>query len=204
MKRFAIPVLLLAAILACERTNPDELFASAETGLTLAFENPSLPQPRRSQERLQVRIAKVEQENQKLLVTKTFTTFEGQMDVLFAYENGGVSLMRDAKNAALVVLPPHFPNVRAWEERGRRYHVEGRAAMPETGLRLPETMNRVGVWVGSESVDGKGPSRRSFFLPKLGEVETQEFQAGRWVVVNRLFSYGFADLPLPTSRQNKN
>ena len=67
--------------------------------------------------------------------------------------------------------------------------------MPETGLRLPDTMNRVGVWVVSESLDGKGPRRRSFFLPRLGEIETQEFQAGKWVTVNRLFSYGFEDLP---------
>lgn len=162
----------------------------------MAYGNPSLPESRRDQERLQVRIAKVEQEDKKLLVTKTFTTLEGQMDVLFAYENGGVSLMRDPKTTALVVLPPHFPNVRAWEERGRRYRVQGRAAMPETGLRLPDTMNRVGVWVVSESLDGKGPRRRSFFLPRLGEIETQEFQAGKWVTVNRLFSFGFEDLPI--------
>lgn len=204
MRQFAISVLLLASGLACERTDPNELFASAEVGLTLAYENPSLPQPRRVQERLQVRIAKVEQENTKLLVTKTFTTLEGQMDVLFAYENGGVSLMRDAKTTAMVLLPPHFPNVRGWEERGRRFRVEGRAAMPETGLRLPDTMNRTGVWVVSETLDGSGPRRRSFFLPRLGETESQEFRDGKWVVVNRLFSYGFADLPLPTSRQNKN
>ncbi len=196
MRRLAIFAVLLASSLACERTDPNELFAPAEAGLTMAYGNPSLPESRRDQERLQVRIAKVEQEDKKLLVTKTFTTLEGQMDVLFAYENGGVSLMRDPKTTALVVLPPHFPNVRAWEERGRRYRVQGRAAMPETGLRLPDTMNRVGVWVVSESLDGKGPRRRSFFLPRLGEIETQEFQAGKWVTVNRLFSFGFEDLPI--------
>ena len=196
MRRLAIFAVLLASSLACERTDPNELFAPTEAGLTMAYGNPSLPESRRDQERLQVRIAKVEQEDKKLLVTKTFTTLEGQMDVLFAYENGGVSLMRDPKTTALVVLPPHFPNVRAWEERGRHYRVQGRAAMPETGLRLPDTMNRVGVWVVSESLDGKGPRRRSFFLPRLGEIETQEFQAGKWVTVNRLFSYGFEDLPI--------
>jgi len=204
VKQLTLSVLLLASSLACERIDPNELFASAEAGLTLAYENPSLPQPRRAQERLQVRIAKVEQENIKLLVTKTFTTFEGQMDVLFAYENGGVSSMRDAKTTASVLLPPHFPNVRGWEERGRRYRVEGRAAMPETGLRLPDGMNRMGVWVVSETVDGSGPRRRSFYLPRLGEIETQEFQAGSWIPVNRLFSYGFADIPIIPSRKNKN
>jgi hypothetical protein len=186
---------LLAATLACERTAPNELFAPTKTGLTLAFEDPSLPEPRRTQERLQVRIAKVEQEDKKMLVTKTFSSLKGQMDVLFAYENGGVTLMRDKITAALVVLPPQFPNVQAWEERGQRYRVEGRAALPETGFKLPDTMNHVGVWVVSESLDGKGPKRRSFFLPQLGEIETQEFQEGKWVSINRLFSYGFQDLP---------
>jgi len=186
---------LLASSLACERTDPHELFAPVEAGLITAYENPSLPEPRRIQERLQVHISRVEQEGKTLLVTKTFTTFQGQMEVLFAYENGGVRLMRDPKTAVLVVLPPNFPHVRPWEERGRRYSVEGRAAMPETGPRLPDTMNRVGVWVASESLDGKGPRRRSFFLPRLGEIETQEFQDGKWIAVNRLFSFGFEDLP---------
>ncbi len=195
MRRLTLVSLLLASGLACERTDPNQLFAPAEVGLTLAYENPSLPAPERAQERLQVRIARVEQADKKLMVTKTFATLQGQMDVLFAYEDGGVSLMRDPKTPALVVLPPRFPNVRPWEERGRRYQVAGRAAMPETGLRLPETMDRTGVWVDSESIDGKGPKLRSFFLPRLGEVETQEFHDGKWVAVNRLFSYGFEDLP---------
>lgn len=195
MKRLAALAALLAMGLACERSAPNEIFAPTEAGLTLAYEDPSLPAPQRAQERLQIRIAKVEQDGNKLLVTKTFTTLTGQMDVLFAYEDGGVSLMRDPRTAAFIVLPRHFPDVRSWVDRGRRYRVEGRAAMPELGLRLPDTMSRIGVWVVSESVDGKGPARRSFFLPKLGEIETQELQGGRWVLVNRLFSYGFEDLP---------
>lgn len=201
MKRIGISAAMLVLSLACERTDPNQLFAPAETGLTLAYENPSLPEPRRTQERIQVRIAKIELDGNKWLVTKTFTTFGGQMEVLFAYENGGVSLMRDSNTTALAVLPAHFPNVKAWEDRGRRYRVEGRAAMPETGLKLPDTTRRIGVWVASESVDGKGPKRRSFFLPRLGEIETQEFQEGAWVAVNRLFSYGFSDLPF--TKQNR-
>lgn len=196
MKRIGIATALLASSLACERTTPNEIFAPFEAGLTLAYENPSLPDLRRTQERLQVRIAKVEKVENKFLVTKTFTTFEGQLEALFAYENGGVSLMRDPKTPVMVVLPPHFPDVKAWEDRSRRYHVEGRAAMPETGLRLPDTTHRMGVWVASETLDGKGPKRRSFFMPRLGEVETHEFQGGTWVTVNRLFSYGFSDLPI--------
>ena len=197
MKSIGIVAAMWACGLACERTDPDQLFAPMEAGLTLAYENPNLSEPRRTQERLQVRISKVEQVGGKWLVTKTFTTFEGQMDALFAYENGGVSLMKDPKTAAAVVLPSHFPNVKPWEERGRRYAVESRAAMPETGLRLPGTTPRLGVWVASESVDGKGPKRRSFYLPRLGEIESQEFQEGKWVTVNRLISYGFTDLPFP-------
>ncbi len=210
MRRFGIfalvpvLVLVLASGLACERTDSDQLFAPVEAGLTLAYENPSLPQPRRTQERMQVRIAKVQQDGNKLMVTKTFTTFEGQMEALFAYENGGVYLIREPKAAPLVVLPARFPSVKAWEDRGRRNQVEGRAAIPETGLRLPDTMNRMGVWVSSETLDGKGPKLRTFFLPQLGEIETQEFRGGTWVVVNRLFSYGFSDPPVSTSRQNQN
>lgn len=192
--------MLLVCSLACEPTDPNQLFAPMEAGLTLAYENPSLPQPRRTQERMQARIAKVEQVDGKWLVTKTFTTFEGQMDVLFSYENGGVSLMKDSKTPAAVLLPAHFPNVKPWEERGRRFRVEGRAAMPETDVNFPGTLRRMGVWVASESVDGKGPKRRTFFLPRLGEIETQEFQEGKWVTVNRLFSYGFSDLPF--TKQN--
>ena len=200
MRQLAFIAALLACGLACEQVNPDELFAPVENGLTLAYENPSLPQPRRNQERMQVRIAKVEREGGKVMVTKTFATFEGQMDVLFTYENGGVSLMRDPKTVASIILPPRFPKVMTWEERGRRYRVEGRAAMPETGIRLPDTMNRVGVWVLSETLDGKGSRRRSFFLPRLGEIETQEFQDGRWLTVNRLSSYGFEDLSINKKR----
>lgn len=195
MKRIGIAAAMLACSLACERTDAEQRFAPMEAGLTLAYENPNLPEPRRSKERMQVRIAKVEQVDGKWLVTKTFTTIEGQLDVLFAYENGGVSLMKDPKTAAAVVLPARFPNVKSWEEHGRRYTVEGRAAMPETGLSLPDTTPRLGVWVASQALDGKGPKRRSFFLPRLGEIETQEFQDGKWVTVNRLFSYGFSDLP---------
>lgn len=195
MKRLGIIAGLLAFGLACEPKDPNQLFAPMEAGLTLAYENPSLPQPQRTQERMQARIAKVEQVDGKWLVTKTFTTFQGQMEVLFAYEDDGVSLMKDPKTPAAMVLPAHFPNVKPWEERGRRFRVEGRAAMPESAVKLPGTLRRIGVWIASESLDGKGPKRRSFFLPRLGEIETQELQAGKWVTVNRLFSYGFSDLP---------
>ncbi len=201
MIRIGIVAAVLAFSLACEQTDPEQLFAPFEAGLTLAYENPSLPQSRRLQERLQVRIAKIEQVDKKWLVTKTFTTFGGQLDVLFAYENGGVSLMKDPKNVALIVLPAHFPSVKTWEDRGWRYRVEGRAVMPDTGLRLPDTTPRLGVWVMSETLDGKGLKRRSFYLPRLGETETQELQGGKWVTVNRLFSYGFEDLPLQKTRE---
>ena len=68
--------------------------------------------------------------------------------------------------------------------------------MPDTGPRLPDTMDRLGVWVNSESVDGRGPKRRTFYLPRLGEVETQELKDEKWISINRMVSYGFVDAPM--------
>ena len=172
------------------------MFAPTEAGLTVAYEDPSLPEDLRSRQRLQVRVASVQDLDKKQLVTKTFTTQQGEMDVLFAYVDGGVAIMKDPTTPALVVLPPGFPNVRPWEERGRRFRVAGRAAMPDTGPRLPDTMDRLGVWVNSESVDGRGPKRRTFYLPRLGEVETQELKDEKWISINRMVSYGFVDAPM--------
>lgn len=194
MKRLLVLALLgLAA--GCERPDPKAIFAPVEAGLTLAYENPALPPEQRFRERLQVRIAKAEEVDRKLFVTKTFTTQQGELEAQFSYLNGGVVLLNGAATPALTVLPQGFPDVRPWEERGRRFRVVGRAAMPETGLSLPDTCDRLGVWVDSEAVDGQGPRRRTFFLPRLGEVETQEFQGGQWVSINRLVSYGFTDAP---------
>ncbi len=189
-------VACLGLALACEKPDPKAMFAPTEAGLTLAYENPSLPAEQRGRERLQVRVAKVEEVDSKLFVTKTFTTQQGELDALFAYVNGGVSLIKGPAVSALTILPQGFPNVRPWEERGRRFRVAGRAAMPELGLIVPDTLDRLGVWVDSVAVvDGQGPRRRTFYLPKLGEIETQEFQDEKWVSVNRLVSYGFTDTP---------
>ncbi len=189
-------VALLSVGLACEKPAPQLIFAPTEVGLTVAYEDPSLPEAQRFRERLQVRVASVKEADQKRWVTKTFTTQQGELDVLFTYFDGGVSAMKDPTTPSLEILPRGFPNVRPWEERGRRFRVTGRAALTESGLRLPDTVDRVGVWVDSESVDGKGPKLRSFYLPRLGEIETQELKDGKWVAINRMVSYGFVDAPM--------
>lgn len=188
---------VLVLSLACDRAEntPKEIFAPAQAGQILAYENPTLPQPQRRAERLQIRITKTELVGASLMVTKTFTTLQGQMEALFSYNNGGVRLMKDPTNPALVMLPPSFPNVRTWTDRNREYRVEGRAMMPEMDLPLPSTLDRLGIWVASESMDGQGPKLRTFYLPNLGEIETQAFQNGKWVSVNRLVEYGFEDAP---------
>lgn len=195
MKRLALCAMGIL-VLACDHPAAQgQIFAPTETGRILAYENPSLPRDERHRERLQVRIAQTERAAGKLLVKKTFTTLQGQMDVLFAYEDGGVTLMKDPHSPVLVVLPKGFPGVRSWEDRGQRFHVEGRAGMPDTGLLLDDTINPVGVWVASEPTEGSGPKRRTFYLENLGEVETQELRDGAWVSINRLVEFGFQDAP---------
>ena len=78
--------------------------------------------------------------------------------------------------------------------RGTKFRVLGRAVADLHGLKLPDTADRVGVWVESESP--QGPRLRTYFLPDIGEVETLVWRQGAWLSANRLVSRGFTDAPV--------
>ena len=71
--------------------------------------------------------------------------------------------------------------------------VIGRAALQNPDLKLPDDYDRIGLWVEMETRDGS--KRRIFFLPGIGEAESQVLKGGQWVAVNRLVSRGFTDAP---------
>lgn len=164
-----------------------------EEGLTLAFEDPSLPQPQRSADRLQVRVAHATlNPGAGAQVQLDLANPRGQMSVLVRYQNGGTALVADDGHVLAQALPAGFPATAAWTDRGTNYRVVGRATWGGAKL-LPDTSDPVGVWV--EARPQSGPRRRSLYLPNLGEVESLEERGGAWVTVNRLVARGFTDIP---------
>lgn len=194
--RGALPLLASAALLfalACQPQGAAPVYAPWEEGLTLAFEDPSLPQPRRSQERLQVRVARSSvRPGAPRLVQLDMTSLRGQLSLTLRQQDGGIALLGEDAHVLAQTLPPGFPETATWADRGTQFRVIGRAAWAGAAL-LPSTAAAVGVWV--EARPPQGPRRRTLYLPNLGEVETQEERDGAWVPVNRLVDRGFVDLP---------
>jgi hypothetical protein len=164
-----------------------------EEGLTLAYEDPSVPQPQRSRERLQVRVAKASfQADGSGTVQLDYASQRGSLRLVLRHHAGGIALLGPDGKVLAQLLPEGFPNTSAWEDRGTAFHVVGRATWDGASI-LPSTSSAVGVWV--EARPTQGPLRRTLYLPSLGEVESQEFRQGTWVAVNRLVARGFTDLP---------
>ncbi len=187
-----VPVVLLLG-LACRPQEAPKVYCPWEEGLTLAFEDPSQPQPQRSANRLQVRVAKAAiTPGPPSLIQVDVASLQGQRSVTLKHRDGGVSLLTDQGQVLSVSLPAGFPATTAWTDRGTAFRVLGRAAWDGAGL-LPATADPVGIWV--EAQPAQGPRRRTLYLPNLGEVEVREERAGTWVTVQRLVSYGFTDLP---------
>lgn len=185
------PPLLLA--LACQPRAAQPIYGAWEEGLTLAFENPSEPQPQRSTDRLQVRVARSSMApGAPRLVQLDLTSLRGQMSVLVRHQDGGIALLGEDGRVVAQPLPPGFPATSAWEDRGIQFRMVGRATWEGASL-LPATSDPVGVWV--ETRPPQGPRRRTLYLPNLGEVESREERGGTWVTVNRLVARGFVDLP---------
>jgi hypothetical protein len=185
------PALLLA--LACQPRAAQPIYGAWEEGLTLAFENPSEPQPQRSTDRLQVRVARSSMApGAPRLVQLDLTSLRGQMSVLVRHQDGGTALLGEDGRVVAQPLPPGFPATSVWEDRGIQFRVLGRATWEGASL-LPATSDPVGVWV--ETRPAQGPRRRTLYLPNLGEVESLEERGGTWVTVNRLVARGFVDLP---------
>ena len=190
-KLLAPAALLLA--LACQPRSSEPLYAAWEEGLTLAFEDPSLAQPQRFSNRLQVRVAKSSlAPGTTQQVQLDLASVWGQASLFLRLQDGGLALVTSDGRTLGQLLPPGFPATPTWTERGIEYRVIGRAAWSGAAL-LPATADPIGVWVEARLPDGA--RRRTLFLPNHGEVEIQELRGAEWITVNRLVSRGFTDLP---------
>ncbi len=193
LRTLLVPAALLATLACQPRSAAPVIYGPWEEGLTLAYEDPSRPQPRRSEDRLQVRVARsVLGPGAPGLVQLDLTTVHGQLSLRVQHSRGGLTLVGDDGRPLSQLLPPGFPTASAWTDRGIEFHVLGRATWEGAAL-LPATSDPVGVWV--EARTPQGLRRRTLYLPDLGEVESREERGGSWVVVNRLVARGFTDLP---------
>ena len=191
--------LLLAAALVLAvgcRPKPSRpaVFAPWEEGLTLVFENPSLPQPRRTEERVQVRVARspvTAAGPSRVQLDLTGTRGRGTVELLC--QNGGVALVDDQGEPVRWILPEGFPERTSWKQMTGTCTVVGRSAWDGAAI-LPKGADAVGVWVEMQPIQG-GTPLRTLYLPGLGEVETLQLRDGQWVSVHRLVSRGFTDLP---------
>jgi hypothetical protein len=189
---FLVPAVLLIG-LACQPNPVTPIYGPWEEGLTLIFEDPALPQPQRSEYRVQVRVAhSTMSPGTPTLVQLELTSVRGHLGLAFRHQDGGVALVDDRGQVLAQPLPIGFPTIAKWMDGGTQFNLIGRATWDGASL-LPATSDPVGLWVESRSP--LGVQRRTLFLPNLGEVETREQRAGAWVVVNRLVSRGFTDLP---------
>ncbi len=174
----------------------EKVFAPHEAGLTLIYENPQHSLEARQNERIQVRVAASKEiEGGGRAVRITYTSLRGELSALYFQKDGAVLLSQDGKTPGPMVFPAGFPDrVPQWEVGGTQFRVLGRAVVDLHGLRLPDTADRVGVWVESQSPQGQ--RLRTFLLPDIGEAETLLWREGAWVCANRLVSRGFTDAPV--------
>lgn len=197
----AVPALLL--LLACQpKAVAPVVYGPWEEGLTLAFEDPSLPTPEaRTASRYQLRVSKGLMDPTKPgEVELTESTLTGSYAYRMRYERGGRALLGEDGKLVAWVLPQGFPDaVQTWADapRGLSFRILGRAVWTAP-FALPATVDATGLWVETERKDGL--KRRSFYLKDLGEVESLEWRNGAWVAVNRLVGRGFTDLPSPAAR----
>ena len=195
--RILVPTALLLLASACMPQRQSRVYGPWEEGLTLAYEDPTLPQPQRSQERLQVRVAKASfQAAGSGTVQVDYTSVHGSLTLVLQHQDGGIALLGPDGKVLARILPEGFPQTSAWEDRGTAFHVVGRATWDGASI-LPSTSSAVGEWV--EARPAQGPLRRTLYLPGLGEVESQELRQGTWVTINRLVARGFTDLPISGS-----
>ncbi len=190
-KLLAPAALLLA--LACQPQPSAPVYGPWEEGLTLAFEDPSLPGPQRPSDRLQVRVAhSAMAPGAPKMVQLDLASSQGQMSLLVRHQEGGIALVGADGRVLAQSLPPGFPATAIWTDRGTEFRVIGRAAWLGASI-LPATSDPIGIWV--EARPAQGHRRRTLYLANLGEVESMEERAGGWVTVNRLVARGFTDLP---------
>ena len=188
-----VPAVLLAGLACQSQPAAPMVYGPWEEGLTLAYEDPSQPQPQRSENRLQVRVASSAMApGPPNLVQLDFTSLRGHTSVLAKHHDGGIDLIDGSGRVLAQALPPRFPDLTRWVDHDTEYSVIGRATWEGASI-LPTTSDPVGVWVEARSPQGL--RRRSLYLPGLGEVESREERDGTWVAVNRLIARRFTDLP---------
>lgn len=187
----------LVLLAACQPRSPLPVrYGPWEEGLTLAYEDPSTPEPLRTQQRLQVRVGRAQFSSAgEGVVRLDYTSVQGALSLVLRHHAGGITLLGPDGQPLAQLLPAGFPATRAWEDHGTAYRVIGRGAW-DGARQLPSTAPSVGVWV--EARPAHGPLRRTLYLPDLGEVESIELRGGAWVPVNRLVARGFTDLPFST------
>ena len=187
-------VLLLTGCDATLMPPKPAVYAAWEEGLTLGYENPSLPSAKRLQERFQVRVKEARPNAGGRLVVQTMTTLTGASELTFLQADGGVSLGANPEGRARI-LPAGFPDrTPRWEDRGIYHWVVGRACVTLPGVRFAEPGPVLGVWVEAAPLHGAGPRWRTLYLPDVGEAETLQWQNGAWQCVWRLTSRGFTDV----------
>lgn len=195
MIRRLLPVAALVLLAACQYQARGPLrYGPWEEGLTLAYEDPSVPEPQRTQQRLQVRVARASfPTDGDGTVRLDYSSIQGTLTLVLHHHAGGIALLGPDGKPLARLLPDGFPGTQTWEDHGTAYRVVGRGAWDGAAI-LPATSPRVGVWV--EARPARGPLRRTLYLPDLGEVESLELRDGAWIAVNRLVGRGFTDLPI--------
>lgn len=171
-----------------------KIYGAHEAGLTLHYENPELAPAARANGRIQVRVAAARDTPAGRAVRITYSSLQGELSVLYLQKDGGIFISQDGSTPGALVYPTGFPDrTTHWTVRETKFRVLGRAAMNLPSLKLPDTADRIGVWVESESP--KGQRQRTFLLPDIGEAETLVWREGAWVCTSRLVSRGFTDAP---------
>jgi len=190
-------LLLLLACTGCDRLwyqAPRRIYAPWEEGLTLSYEDPSLPAAQRLAQRQQVRVKESRPVLGGLAITKTYTTLAGQWEGKVLEQEGGVQIQTGF--GSIQLLPEGFPDrVGRWVARGTFNRVVGRAVADLPGVLLPDPARAVGVWVETTPLDRPGQRIRTFYLPDIGEAQTLTWRDGRWVTINLLVARGFTDVP---------
>lgn len=196
-RRLLVPLALLAVLPACrlKRMEAPALYAPWEEGRTLAYEDPSLPTADAQRaSRYQLRVAQgLMDPTRPGLVKITQTTFQNEpYTYMLRLEEGGVELLGEDGKSVAWILPKGFQEGTAsWTDARRNliFRVLGPGAW-ENPARVNGVSDPIGLWL---EVSGPTGKRRTLFLRGLGEVETQVWRDGKWVVVNRLVDMGFLD-----------
>ncbi len=192
----AIAGLLLLA--GCDRSFTQArktVYVPHETGLTLIYEDMTLPPAQRFQQRLQRRVSAEKETPAGRRISITYTTFTANQTFDFVSKDGGWAMLQ-GDTPVFTLLPEGFPDrVDRWEDptRGWSFEVIGRGALQNSSLDLPDDFDRVGVWVEMRSRGGT--RQRIFYLPGIGEAESRVLKGGQWVLDHQLVSRGFTDAP---------